>query len=86
MTPTLLANKNSRTLTAAQAGIDATIAQLRNATRLPRGVPMGDIHKLPCTVTGTVDGTGGAAHYGDGAVLQSTILPRRRTLGVRLTS
>ena len=27
------------------------------------GIDMGDIHKLPCSVTGTVDGTGGANRY-----------------------
>lgn len=63
-TPTLMSNKNSRTLTAAQAGIDATVGQFRNATSLDAtNQLMGDIHKLPCVVTGTVDGTGGATHY-----------------------
>lgn len=63
-TPTLLANKNSRTLVAAQAGIDAAVGQFRNATAPDiSGQIMGDIHKLPCTVKGTVDGTGGATHY-----------------------
>lgn len=64
ITPTLYTNKSSRTLVAAQAGIDATVNQLRNATtKDSTGAWMGDIHKLPCTIVGTVDGTGGAAHY-----------------------
>ncbi|MCR6713313.1 MAG: hypothetical protein NVV57_11775 [Demequina sp.] len=64
ITPTLYTNKSSRTLVAAQSGIDATIGQFRNATtKDSTGAWMGDIHKLPCTVVGTVDGTGGAAHY-----------------------
>ncbi len=62
--PTLLTNKSSRTQSAAQAGLDAAIGQLRNAESIDgTGLSMGDIHKLPCTVTGTVDGTGGSAHY-----------------------
>lgn len=32
ITPTLYTNKSSRTLVAAQSGIDATIGQFRNAT------------------------------------------------------
>ncbi|MGC4174065.1 hypothetical protein [Demequina sp.] len=64
VTPTLYTNKSSRTIVAAQAGIDSAVAQFRNATTKDvSGAWMGDIHKLPCTVTGTVDGTGGEAHY-----------------------
>ncbi|WP_061965915.1 RICIN domain-containing protein [Demequina aurantiaca] len=62
--PTLHAEKNSRTLSAAQAGIDAAASQLRNATSPDgTGAPAGDIHKLPCKVNGTVDGTGGETSY-----------------------
>lgn len=62
--PTLFTEKNGRTLAAAQAGMDAATSQMRNATA-PDGTggEMGDIHKLPCTVTGTVDGTGGETSY-----------------------
>jgi len=63
VSPTLHANKNNRTLVAAQAGIDATVGQLRNATSPEATVEMGDIHKLPCTVVGNVDGSGGSARY-----------------------
>lgn len=62
--PTLFTEKNGRTLTAAQAGLDAAAAQIRNAESPDGGgLPMGDIHKLPCVVEGTVDGTGGETTY-----------------------
>lgn len=62
--PTLLTNKNSRTQGAAQAGLDAAASQLRNAESVDgSGLMMGDIHKLPCTVQGAVDGTGGSLRY-----------------------
>lgn len=62
--PTLFAEKNTRTLAAAQAGLDAASSQLRNATTPdPTGVPAGDIHKLPCKVSGAVEGTGGETSY-----------------------
>lgn len=62
--PTLFTEKNARTLTAAQAGLDAAASQVRNAVSDDgSGRDMGDIHKLPCTVQGTVDGTGGETSY-----------------------
>lgn len=62
--PTLFQDKNGRTLAAAQAGVDAAASQIRNAeTDDGTGVPMGDIHKLPCVVEGTVDGTGGETSF-----------------------
>lgn len=64
VSPTLFAEKNTRTLSAAQAGIDAAAAQIRNATSPDgTGTPMGDIHKLPCRVNGTVAGTGSDTNY-----------------------
>lgn len=63
VSPTLHANKNNRTLVAAQAGIDAAVGQLRNATSLEATVEMGDIHKLPCMVVGNVDGSGANGRY-----------------------
>lgn len=57
--PTLFMNKNTRTMSAAQAGIDTAISQIRNATSPdPSGTIMGDIHKLPCRVSGPVEGAG----------------------------
>ncbi|WP_084103667.1 hypothetical protein [Demequina sp. NBRC 110056] len=57
--PTLFSDKNSRTLAAAQAGLDVTAAQVRNATAPDgTGAIMGDIHRLPCIVEGTVDNSG----------------------------
>jgi len=56
--PTLFTNKNTRTVSAAQAGIDAAISQIRNSTTTDEsGNIVGDIHGLPCVVNGTVDGT-----------------------------
>lgn len=55
--PTLYTNKNIRTSSAAQAGIEATISQIRNATTTDAaGNVVGDIHQLPCYVNGPVEG------------------------------
>lgn len=57
--PTLVVSKGNRTLAAAQAGLDAATSQIRNATSPDAtGAEMGDMHKLPCTVEGTVDSEG----------------------------
>lgn len=62
--PTLYANKNSRTVSAAQAGVDAAISQIRNAiTTDGAGNEFGDIHQLPCTVSGPVEGTSGQTSF-----------------------
>lgn len=63
VSPTLIAEKNTRTLSAAQAGLDAASSQIRNATETSTGTPMGDMHKLPCVVKGSIDGTGGETSY-----------------------
>lgn len=56
--PTLATNKHSRTLAAAQAGLDAAASQIRNAESPDSlGELMGNMHMLPCTVEGFVDGT-----------------------------
>lgn len=56
--PTLFTAKNSRTVAAAEAGIDAALSQLRSATTLNpiSGDTLGDPRKLPCTVQGSVTG------------------------------
>ena len=57
--PTLLARKNMTTLQAAQAGLDATLSQLRNATvyDVATSQTLGDRSQLPCgDVSGTVGG------------------------------
>ncbi|GAA2248205.1 hypothetical protein GCM10010401_22590 [Rarobacter faecitabidus] len=57
--PTLVNAKSTRTIAAAQAGLDATVSQIRAAVGPdPSGETMGDIHKLPCLVSGNVDGSG----------------------------
>lgn len=62
--PTVLGAKSSRTITAAQAGIDAAAAKLRNSMSADAsGSDMGDPRKLPCSVTGTVDANGGGTRY-----------------------
>lgn len=55
--PTVFQAKSTRTISAAEAGIDATLSQLRTATRTDlAGNVYGDPHKLPCAVSGTVGG------------------------------
>lgn len=57
--PTLFAAKNSRTISAAEAGVDASLTVLRSARMIDpiSGAELGDPRKLPCTVTGAVDGS-----------------------------
>lgn len=62
--PTVFQAKNTRTIAAAEAGIDATLSQLRTATRTDlAGNVYGDPHKLPCTVSGTVGGASATLTY-----------------------
>lgn len=61
--PTLVAAKTSKTISAAETGVDATLSQLRAASRIEpiSSSVVGDPRQLPCTVQGQVDGT---AEYG----------------------
>lgn len=62
--PTLYANKNTRTISASQAGIDAALSQIRNArTTDGSGSVVGDIHQLPCVVSGPVEDGSGATSF-----------------------
>ncbi len=66
VTPTQFERKNSRTLTAAQAGIDAALGELRGATSvdLVSNTTYGDRAKLPCAnIEGTVGGQPGNPAY-----------------------
>ncbi len=61
--PTVFEAKNTRTIAAAEAGIDATLSQLRTATRTDlAGNVFGNPHQLPCTVSGTVAGASTAQY------------------------
>ena len=57
--PTLFAAKNSRTIAAAEAGVDASLTVIRNARSIDpiSTTELGDPRKLPCTVTGKLDGS-----------------------------
>ncbi|NKX93363.1 hypothetical protein HF995_08795 [Sanguibacter hominis ATCC BAA-789] len=57
--PTLFAAKNSRTIAAAEAGVDASLTVIRNARSIDpiSTTELGDPRKLPCTVTGRLDGS-----------------------------
>ncbi|NAZ81699.1 hypothetical protein GTR02_07690 [Kineococcus sp. R8] len=61
--PTQMQQKTTRTVAAAQAGVDAALAQIRTAEGTATVVGrVGDPTKLPCEVTGTVgDNADGAA-------------------------
>lgn len=61
--PTLYQEKNVRTLAAAQAGLDAAAFQIRNAYTSDGLETVGDIHKLPCSVSGSVDGDASGTSY-----------------------
>lgn len=59
--PTEFARKNTRTIFAAEAGIEAALSQIRSAGGTPdfTGTIYGDLTQLPCTLDGTVaDATG----------------------------
>ena len=64
--PTVFEAKNTRTISAAEAGIDASLSILRTALGAPdviTGQISGNPRKLPCTVAGTVGGTGTSLRY-----------------------
>ena len=63
--PTEFARKNTRTIFAAEAGIEAALGQIRTAAGVPdfTGTIYGDLAQLPCTMTGTVADATGQLRY-----------------------
>lgn len=63
--PTQQARKNTRTVYAAEAGIQATLSQLRSAQGAPdlTGTVYGSLAKLPCALTGSVSDASGTLKY-----------------------
>lgn len=54
--PAQIAQKSSRTVYAAQAGIQSALSVMRSNTKSVNGVVYGDPTKLPASLSGTVDG------------------------------
>ncbi len=65
VTPTQFARKNTRTIFAAEAGVEAALSQIRSAAAAPdfTGEVYGSLAALPCTLTGTVADSGGDLRY-----------------------
>jgi len=65
ITPTQLQQATTRTVFAAEAGVNAAVGQIRNAEDSPDGAGKvyGDVSQLPCTATGTVSSSGTALAY-----------------------
>ena len=65
VTPTQFSEKYTRTIYAAEAGVEVTLSRIRTATGAPdfTGKIYGDPRKLPCTLTGVVDTTGSGTTY-----------------------
>ena len=63
--PTHFAQKNTKTIFAAEAGVEASLGRIRSAVAAPdfTGSVFGDPHQLPCSLTGTVDTAGGTTTY-----------------------
>lgn len=64
--PTMFADKNARTVFAAETGLDAALSQMRSALGAPdilTGKIFGDPSKLPCTVQGSVGAAGSTLRY-----------------------
>ncbi len=62
--PTLVNAKSTRTVAAAQAGLDAAVSQIRGALiEDSSGEVMGDVRQLPCEVKGNVDGSGAPTRF-----------------------
>lgn len=59
--PTVATQESSRTVFAAEAGVQTALSQIRSATSSSTG--QGDRRALPCTVSGSVDGTGGRVTF-----------------------
>ncbi|WP_258723187.1 RICIN domain-containing protein [Cellulomonas sp. NS3] len=63
--PTQFAQKNTRTIFAAEAGVEAALGRIRTAVGTPdfTGAVYGNPQKLPCTLSGAVDAAGSATSY-----------------------
>jgi hypothetical protein len=63
--PGLTAQKSTKTIYSAQAGLQAALGVMRTASGTPAagGEVLGDTAKLPCTLTGSVDGTASGTSY-----------------------
>jgi hypothetical protein len=64
MGPSFVAQKSTKTVYAAQAGIQAALGVIRSAAGTPVGGQVfGDRTKLPCTFSGNLDGSTGVVKY-----------------------
>lgn len=63
--PTLFSEKSTRTIFAAEAGVESALGRIRTAQATPdfTGRIYGDPRQLPCTVTGSVEGAAGTSTY-----------------------
>jgi hypothetical protein len=63
--PTEFARKNTRTIFAAEAGVEAALSQIRSAGGTPdfTGTIYGDLTQLPCALQGTVADAAGDLSY-----------------------
>jgi hypothetical protein len=63
--PTEFARKNTRTIFAAEAGVEAALSRIRSAGGSPdfTGTIYGDLTQLPCTLEGSVADAGGDLSY-----------------------
>jgi hypothetical protein len=63
--PSVAAQRNTKTIYAAQAGVQASLAMLRSAAAPPdsTGHVFGDLSQLKCTVTGRVDAQNNGVGY-----------------------
>jgi hypothetical protein len=58
MGPAYAAQKGTKTVYAAQAGLQSGLSAVRAATKVVAGKTVGDLTKLPCRIKAGVDGTG----------------------------
>ena len=63
--PTYTAQKSTKTIYSAQAGLQAALGAIRTANGAPNaaGETLGAIEKLPCTLGGTVEGAASGTSY-----------------------
>lgn len=62
-TPVFTAQKNTRTIYAAQAGVQASLGIIRSLSTTDVGKTIGYRAKLPCSITGRVDGNDPSSTY-----------------------
>ncbi|MET4703601.1 RICIN domain-containing protein [Frigoribacterium sp. UYMn621] len=62
-TPVFIAQKNTRTIYAAQAGVQASLGVIRSLSTTDAGKTVGYRAKLPCSISGKVDGNDAASTY-----------------------